>query len=116
MRVTDILFVGLLKPEPRHVDTTYCPAEVHKVLDDRGRSMHGVENELTGKKSMTGHSELDLRKIAVDNFDYRPLQKTRLVRYCGIPAHAVQVVDSAAEYWPVVQTVHAVDGSVSPSC
>ena len=26
MRVSDILFVGLLKPEARHVNTTYCPA------------------------------------------------------------------------------------------
>ena len=93
MRVCDILFVGLLKPEARHVNTTYCPPEVLEILKKRGRSMDEVQDELTGKKSITGISELDLRKIAVDNFDYKALQRQRHLRYCSIPANAVQVED-----------------------
>ena len=52
LRVCDILFVGLLKPEVRHVNTTYCPPEVLQILRDKGRSMDDIQDELTGKFSI----------------------------------------------------------------
>ena len=40
MRVCDILFVGLLKPEARHFNTTYCPPEVLEIFEEQ-RQVHG---------------------------------------------------------------------------
>ena len=55
--------------------------------------MDEVQDELTGKYSITGSSELDLRKIAIETFDYKALQRQRILRYFSIPANAVQVED-----------------------
>ena len=44
-------------------------------------------------KSLTGKTEFDLRKLVVEQTDYRLLQRLRLVRYLGYPQIAVQIED-----------------------
>ena len=44
-------------------------------------------------KSLTAKSELDLRKMVLEQTDYRLLQQLRLVRYLGYPLNPVQIED-----------------------